>query len=61
MNSSGWRWSDTWPKATAAALQPATNLDDLVTAEYALEDTQAALTSDADSQSMKSIVVTSDA
>ena len=53
------RYVDTWPKAIAAALQPATNLDDLVTAEYDLEDAEAALNSDADPQSMKSIVVVS--
>jgi L-iditol 2-dehydrogenase len=53
------RYVDTWPKAIAAALQPATNLDDLVTAEFDLEDSEAALNSDADPASMKSIVVVS--
>jgi L-iditol 2-dehydrogenase len=53
------RYVDTWPKAIAAALQPATNLDDLVTAEYELEDTEEALNSDSDPASMKSIVVVS--
>jgi L-iditol 2-dehydrogenase len=53
------RYVDTWPKAIAAALQPATNLDRLVTAEYSLEETEAALNSDADPRSMKSVVVVS--
>ena len=53
------RYVDTWPKAIAAAQQPGIDLDALVTAEYALEDTEAALNSDADPQSMKSIVVVS--
>jgi L-iditol 2-dehydrogenase len=53
------RYVDTWPKAIAAAMQPATNLDALVTAEFELEDAEAALNSDADPQSMKSVVVVS--
>lgn len=53
------RYVDTWPKAIAAAQQPAMDLDALVTAEYDLEDTEAALNSDADPASMKSIVVVS--
>lgn len=53
------RYVDTWPKAIAAALQPATDIDALVTAEYDLEDAEAALNSDADPQSMKSVVVVS--
>ena len=53
------RYVDTWPKAIAAAMQPATDLDALVTAEFDLEDAEAALNSDADPTSMKSIVVVS--
>lgn len=53
------RYVDTWPKAMAAAQQPNIDLDALVTAEYPLEETEAALTSDADPLSMKSIVVVS--
>ncbi len=53
------RYVDTWPKAMAAAQQPGVDLDALVTAEYPLEDAEAALTSDSDPQSMKSIVVVS--
>ncbi|CAN5763625.1 NAD(P)-dependent alcohol dehydrogenase [soil metagenome] len=55
------RYVDTWPKAIAAAQQPGTDLDGLVTAEYALEDAEAALTSDTDPESMKSVVVVSSA
>ena len=55
------RYVDTWPKAIAAAQRPTINLDDLVTAEYQLEDTEAALNSDSDPHSMKSIVVVSQA
>ncbi|HET7277715.1 MAG TPA: NAD(P)-dependent alcohol dehydrogenase [Dermatophilaceae bacterium] len=53
------RYVDTWPKAMAAAMQPGINLDGLVTAEFELEDTEAALTSDSDPLSMKSVVVVS--
>ncbi len=53
------RYVDTWPAAIAAARQPATDLDALVTAEFELEDAEAALTSDDDPQSMKSVVVVS--
>jgi L-iditol 2-dehydrogenase len=53
------RYVDTWPAAIAAALQPGTDLDGLVTAEFDLEDTEAALTSDDDPASMKSVVVVS--
>jgi L-iditol 2-dehydrogenase len=53
------RYVDTWPKAIAAAMQPGTNLDDLVTAEYTLEEAESALNSDADPRSMKSVVVVS--
>ena len=55
------RYVDTWPKAIAAAQQPGTDLDALVTAEFDLEDTEAALTSDDDPASMKSVVVVSSA
>jgi L-iditol 2-dehydrogenase len=53
------RYVDTWPKAMAAAQRPDVDLDGLVTAEYPLEEAEAALTSDADPQSMKSIVMVS--
>lgn len=53
------RYVDTWPAAIAAARQPGTDLDALVTGEFDLEDTEAALTSDDDPQSMKSVVVVS--
>lgn len=53
------RYVDTWPAAIAAAQQPGIDLDALVTAEFELEDAEAALTSDADPQSMKSVVVVS--
>ncbi|MDQ3432167.1 MAG: NAD(P)-dependent alcohol dehydrogenase, partial [Actinomycetota bacterium] len=55
------RYVDTWPKAIAAAQQPGTDLDALVTAEFDLEDAEAALTSDDDPASMKSVVVVSSA
>ena len=53
------RYVDTWPKAIAAAHGPGVDLDELVTAEYPLEQAEDALTSDADPQSMKSVVVVS--
>lgn len=53
------RYVDTWPKVRAYAQQPGVNLDAMVTAEYALEDAEAALTSDSDPLSMKSVVVVS--
>lgn len=53
------RYVDTWPKAMAVALQPDTDLDALVTGEYALEDAEEALTSDSEPSSLKSIVVVS--
>lgn len=55
------RYVDTWPKAIGAACRPDIHLDGLVTAEYSLEDAAAALESDADPQSMKSVVVVSQA
>jgi hypothetical protein len=39
--------------------QPGNDLDALVTAEFDLEDTEAALTSDADPATMKSVVLVS--
>jgi L-iditol 2-dehydrogenase len=53
------RYVDTWPKAIAAARQPGTDLDGLVTAEFPLEQVEEALNSDDDPQSMKSVVVVS--
>lgn len=53
------RYVDTWPKAIGAAQELGVDLDTLVTAEYPLEETEAALTSDSDPLSMKSVVVVS--
>lgn len=53
------RYVDTWPAAIAAARRPGTDLDALVTAEFDLEDVEAALTSDSEPTSMKSVVVVS--
>jgi L-iditol 2-dehydrogenase len=53
------RYVDTWPKVRAYAQQPEVDLDAMVTAEYDLEDAEAALTSDRDPLSMKSVVVVS--
>lgn len=53
------RYVDTWPAAMATAMRPDVDLDALVTAEFALEDAEEALTSDSDPQSMKSIVMVS--
>lgn len=53
------RYVDTWPKVIAAAQQPGVDLDALVTAEFELEDAEAALTADADPSSMKAMVVVS--
>ncbi|WP_460435776.1 NAD(P)-dependent alcohol dehydrogenase [Angustibacter speluncae] len=52
------RYVDTWPVAIAAA-EAGTDLDGLVTAEFDLEDTEAALNADDDPSSMKSVVVVS--
>ena len=53
------RYVDTWPKAMAAAMEPGVDLDGLVTAEFELEDAEAALLADSDPMSMKSVVVVS--
>ena len=53
------RYVDTWPTAMAAARRPDIDLAGLVTAEYPLEEAEAALTSDAGPRSMKSVVVVS--
>jgi L-iditol 2-dehydrogenase len=51
------RYVDTWPAAIALASTGRVDLDALVTARFDLEDTEAALTSDDDPVSMKSVVV----
>jgi len=51
------RYVDTWPAAIALASSGRVDLDALVTARFDLKDTEAALTSDDDPMSMKSVVV----
>ena len=51
------RYVHTWPKSIAAASQPFVNLDELVTAEFTLEEAEEALTSTGDPTSLKSVVV----
>ncbi|MEP6853409.1 MAG: NAD(P)-dependent alcohol dehydrogenase [bacterium] len=51
------RYVDTWPIAISLASTGRVDLDALVTARFDLEDTEAALTSDDDPMSMKSVVV----
>jgi L-iditol 2-dehydrogenase len=53
------RYVDTWPKVIAAAQRPDVDLDALVTAEYELEDAEAALSTPASEGSMKTMVVVS--
>ena len=53
------RYVNTWPSAMSYAQQPGTDLDRMVTAEYALEDVEAALAGDDDPETMKSVVVVS--
>ncbi|HVX47072.1 MAG TPA: NAD(P)-dependent alcohol dehydrogenase [Mycobacteriales bacterium] len=48
------RYVDTWPAATAVALQ--NSLDSLVTARFGLDEVEAALNADNEPSSMKSIV-----
>ena len=51
------RYVDTWPVAISLAAAGRVDLDALVTARFGLDEVEAALTSDQDPMSMKSIVV----
>jgi L-iditol 2-dehydrogenase len=51
------RYVDTWPTAISLAATGRVDLDALVTARFGLDEVEAALTSDDDPMSMKSIVV----
>jgi L-iditol 2-dehydrogenase len=51
------RYVDTWPVAISLAATGVVDLDALVTARFGLDEVEAALTSDADPLSMKSVVV----
>jgi L-iditol 2-dehydrogenase len=51
------RYVDTWPVAISLAATGRVDLDALVTATFGLDDVEAALTSDDDPTSMKSVVV----
>jgi len=51
------RYVDTWPVAISLAATGRVDLDALVTARFGLDEVEAALTSDADPMSMKSVVV----
>src|SRR5438094_2024316 len=50
------RYANTWPTATALAASGRTSLDDLVTGEYGLADTEKALTAGGDQHSVKAVV-----
>ena len=51
------RYVDTWPVAISLAATGRVDLDSLVTATFGLDEVEAALTSDDDPESMKSVVV----
>jgi L-iditol 2-dehydrogenase len=55
------RYVDTWPKVMSLAERPENDLDAMVTGQFSLEETEAALTSDSDPSSLKSVVVVADA
>jgi L-iditol 2-dehydrogenase len=55
------RYVDTWPTAISLAATGRVDLDALVTAHFGLDEVEAALTSDDDPMSMKSIVVVNEA
>jgi len=50
------RYANTWPTAIALAASGRVGLDDLVTAEYGLADTEQALTAGRDPHSVKAVV-----
>src|SRR6059058_1437605 len=50
------RYANTWPTAIALAASGRVNLDDLVTGEYGLADTEQALTAGRDPHSVKAVV-----
>jgi L-iditol 2-dehydrogenase len=51
------RYVDTWPTAISLVASGRIDLDALVTARFGLDEVEAALTSDDDPLSMKSVVV----
>jgi len=51
------RYVDTWPTAISLAASGMVDLDALVTAQFGLDEVEAALNADADPMSMKSVVV----
>ena len=51
------RYVDTWPVAISLAATGLVDLDALVTARFGLDEVEAALNSDSDPASMKSVVV----
>lgn len=53
------RYVDTWPRGIALATAGQVHLDDMVTAEYSLEEVEDALNADSDPLSMKAVVVVS--
>ena len=50
------RYANTWPTAIALAASGRVSLDDLVTGEYGLADTEQALTAGRDQRSVKAVV-----
>ena len=50
------RYANTWPTAIALAASGRVNLDDLVTGEYGLADTEQALTAGRDPHSVKAVI-----
>src|SRR5207249_10658979 len=54
--TSTFRYANTWPSAIALAASGRVSLDDLVTGEYGLADTEKALTDGRDQRSVKAVV-----